>query len=92
MTNRTTPKLWIGQRYGADLRECTLIGAGEQSTFFATDEQAREFAAEMNATIYEAASYDAEPDARTDPWLELATSGASQRFNRADDEGSDGKQ
>jgi len=62
--------IWIGQQYFGGLRECTFIGDDEQSTFFATDEQAREFATEMGATIRESASYDAEPNIRTDPWLE----------------------
>jgi len=61
--------LWTGQQYGVGLRECTFIDDDELSTFFATDEQAREFATEMEATIREAASYDAELNL-TDLWEE----------------------
>lgn len=64
--------LWIGQQYGGGLRECTFVDdeTKEQGAFFATDEQAREFAAGMDVTIREAASYDAEPNTQTEPWLE----------------------
>ena len=64
--------LWIGQEYYGDLRECVFIDddAREQSTFFATYEQAREFATEKGATIHEGPGYDAEPNTRTDPFAE----------------------
>jgi len=63
--------LWIGQHYGVGLRECMFVDdeTKEQSTFFATDEQVREFATEMKATIHESGSYDAELNL-TDPWEE----------------------
>ena len=64
--------LWIGQPYSRDLRECVFIDddSPEQSTFYATDEEAREFAAEHGATIREASSYDAEMNL-ADPFGEL---------------------
>jgi len=65
-------ELWIGQQCGVGLRECTFVDdeTKEQSTFFATDEQAREFTTEMEATIREADSYDAEMNL-ADPWQDM---------------------
>jgi hypothetical protein len=72
MTGGATVKsLWIGQQYYGEPRECVFIDddASEQSTFFATDEQARESATEMNATVHEPGGSDAELNL-TDPWSE----------------------